>query len=78
MPIDCMYRDTGPLEASATSLLSTAAALPNDVPRPPPPPPDTPFICQLSHAGLCRAQMNHSDQFQPSYYQFDSTGLCRA
>ena len=43
-----------------------------------PPPPHTPFICQFSHAGLCRAQMNHSDQFQPSYYQFDSTGLCRA
>ena len=22
--------------------------------------------------------MKHSDQFEPSYYQFDSTGLCRA
>ena len=22
--------------------------------------------------------MKHIDQFQPSYYQFDSTGLCRA
>ena len=78
MPIDCMYRNAGPFEASATSLLSTAAALPNDVPRPPPPPRDSPFSCQFSHAGLRRAQMNHSDQFEASYYQFDSTGLCRA
>ena len=76
MPIEWIYRDAVRVEASATSLLSTGAALPNDVPRPPPP--HTSFICQFSHAGLCKAQMTHSDQFQPSYYQFDRTGLCRA
>ena len=36
MPIDWIYRDTVPVEASATSLPSTGAALPNDVPGPPP------------------------------------------
>ena len=63
MPIEWIYIDTVPIEASATSLLSTGAALPNDVPRPPPP--DTPFICQFGHAG-CGAQMKHNDQFRPS------------
>ena len=38
MPIEWIYRDTVSIEASATSLLSTGAALPNDVPRRPPPP----------------------------------------
>ena len=61
MPIEWIYRDAALVEASATSLLSTGAALRNDVPRPPPP--HIPFICQFGHAGLCRAQMKHSDQF---------------
>ena len=78
MPIDCMYRDAGLVEAFLTLDLLTTAAWPIDVPQPPPPPPGHPLNCQCSHAGLCRAQMNHSDQFQPSCYQFDSTGLCRA
>ena len=39
MPIEWIYRDCVPVEASATSLLSTGAALPNDFPRPPPPNP---------------------------------------
>ena len=42
------------------------------------PPPDTPFLHHFGHAGLCRAQMKHIDQFWASYYQFESTGLCRA
>ena len=62
MPIDCMYKDAGPVEASWTVDLSTAAALPIHVPRPAPPR-ATPFSCQFSHARLCRAQMNHSDKF---------------
>ena len=37
MPIDCMHRDAGPVEASWALDLSTVAALPIDVPRPPPP-----------------------------------------
>ena len=39
MPIDCMYRDAGPVEASLTLDLLTTAAWPIDVPRTPPPPP---------------------------------------
>ena len=37
MPIDCMYRDAGPVEAFWTLDLLTTAAWPIDVPRPPPP-----------------------------------------
>ena len=74
MPIKWIYRDAAPVEDSATSLLSTGAALPNDVP----PHTHIPFICQFGHDGLCRAKMKHSDQFQPSYCQLDSTGLRRA
>ena len=39
MPIDCMYRDAGLVEASLTLDLLTAAPWPIDVPRTPPPPP---------------------------------------
>ena len=77
MPIEWIYRDVVPVEASATPLLSTGTTLRDDVPGPPPPP-DTPFICQFGHAGLCRAVKKHIDQFQLSYYQFHSTGRCRA
>ena len=41
-----------------------------------PPPHTPPSFANLVILG-CRAQMQHSDQFKPSYYQFDSTGLCR-
>ena len=43
-----------------------------------PPPPRHPLILHFVHAGLCRAQIKHIDQFQPSYYPFESTGLCGA
>ena len=77
MPIDRIYRDAVPVEASATSLLSTGTTLPDNFPRPPPPT-TTRFICQFGHGGICRAQMKHIDQFQPSYYQFDSIWICTA
>ena len=51
MLIDCMYRDATPVEASWTLDLSTAAALPIDVPRPPPPPGPPPSVANLVMLG---------------------------
>ena len=42
-----------------------------------PPPPRQPLFHHFGH-GLYRAQIKHIDRFQPSYYQFESTGLCKA
>ena len=50
MPIEWIYRDTVPVEAFATSLLMTGAALPNDV-SPPPPPPAPPSFANLVMLG---------------------------
>ena len=73
MPIDWIYRDAVPVETSATSLLSTGTTLPDDV-QGPPPPPTPPSFANLVMLGSAE----QIDQFQPSYYQFESTGLCRA
>ena len=67
-----------PIGTSATSLLLTGATLLDDVQGPPPPPHTHTLILYFGHAWLCRAEIKHIDQFQPSYYQFESTGLCRA
>ena len=40
-----------------------------------PPPPYTPLMLHFGHAALCRAKIEHIEQFQPSYYQFGSIGL---
>ena len=44
----------------------------------PPPPPGHPLIHHFGHAGLCRAEVKHIDQFQTSYYHLVIVGLCRA
>ena len=75
MPIDGIYRDAVQAGTSATSLLLTGATLPHDV-QGTPPPPRHPIIHHFGHAGLCRAHIKHIDQFQPSSYQLESTGLC--
>ena len=78
MPIDWMYRDAVPAVTSATSLMLTGATLPDDVQGTPPPPAKRhPIIQNFGHAGLCRAHIKHIDQFQPSSYKLESTGLCR-
>ena len=33
-----------------------------------------PIILHFGHAGLCEAEIEHINQFQPSYYQFESMG----
>ena len=76
MHIDWIYRDALPVGTSATSPLLTGATLLDDV-QGTPPPPRHPIIHHFGHAGLCRAQIKHIDQFQPSSYQLESTGLCR-
>ena len=77
MPIDWMYGDAVPVGTSTTSLPLTGATLPHDV-QGTPPPPRHPIIHHFGHAGLCRAQIKHFDQYQPASYQLESTGLCRA
>ena len=66
-----------PVGPSATSLLMTGATLPDGV-QGNPPPPGHPLIHHLGHAGLCKAQVNHINQFQTSYYHLVRMGLCRA
>ena len=77
MPIDCIYRDAVPAATSAISLMLTGATLPDDV-QGTPPPPRHPMFHHFGHAGLCRAQIKHIDQFRPSSYQLESTGLWKA
>ena len=75
---DCwIYRDDVLVGTSATSLMLTGATLPYDV-EGTPPPPRHPMIHHFVGAGLCRAYSQHIDQFEPSIYQLESTGLCRA
>ena len=73
MQIKCIYRDAVPVGTSATSMLLTGETLLDDVQGPPPP--RHPTIHHFGHAGLCRAQIKHIDQFRPSNYQLESTGL---
>ena len=75
MLIEAIYTDAVPLGTSANSLLMTGATLPDDVQGPPPP--RKPLIHHFDHAWLCRAQIYHIDQFQPSSYQLENTGPCR-
>ena len=77
MQIDWIYRDAVLVGTSATSLMLICATLPDDVQRTPPPPRHS--ICHhFVRAGLRRAQIQHIDRFQPSSYQMESNGLCRA
>ena len=77
MQIDWSYRNAVPAGTSATSLMLTGATLLDDVQGPPPPPPKRhPIIHHFGHAGLCRAQIKHPDQFRLSSYQLESAGLC--
>ena len=73
MQIHWIYRYAVHVGTSATSLMLTGATLPDDVQGP-----KHPLILHFVHAGLCRAQIKHIDRFKPSYYQLESTGLCRA
>ena len=70
MPIDCMYRDAGSVEASWMLDLSTAAGLPIDVPRPPPPPGGHPLksVTNLTVLGSAepRIQQNANLRFARS------------
>ena len=77
MPIDWIYKDAVPAGTSTTSLLLIGATLPDDV-QGTPRPPRHPIIHHFGHAGHCRAQIKHIDQFRLSSYQLGSTGLCRA
>ena len=76
MAIEYIYKDAVPVGISANSLLMTGATLPDDVQGPPPP--QIPLIHHFGHAGLCRAEIQHIDEFRPSSYQFQSIGPCRA
>ena len=75
MQIDWIYRDAV-LVGTSTTLILTGATLLDDVQGTPPP--RHPIIHHFGHAGLCRAQSKHNDQFQPSHYQLESTGLYKA
>ena len=75
MPIDWIYKNAVPTGTSATSLMLTGATLPGNV-QGPPPPKRHPIIHHFGHAGLCRAHIKHIDQFRPSSYQLEGTGLC--
>ena len=77
MPIDRIYRDAMLVGTSATLQLLTGATLPDDV-QGPPPPPRTLHNSPFWNFGLYKPQIKHIDQFRPSYYQFESTGLRRA
>ena len=76
MQLHWIYTDTVPAGTSATSLMLISASLPDDVQGPRPS--RHRLILRFVHARLCRAQIKHIDQLRPSYYPFDSTGLCRA
>ena len=77
MQIDRIYRDVVRFGTFKTSLILTGATLPDDIQRPLPPP-RYPLFHHFGHVGLCRAQIKHIDRCQPSYYQFETTGLCIA
>ena len=77
MPIDWIYRGAVPVGISPTSLQLTVQPC-LMMSEDPPPPQDNPTIHHFGHAGLCRPHSKQIDQFEPSYYQFESFGLCRA
>ena len=75
MPIDWIYKDAMPVGTSATLLLMTGATR---LMMSKQPPPRHPMVHHFVRVGLCRAHIAHNDPFQPSSYQLESTGLCRA
>ena len=65
-----------PIGTSATSLLMTGATLPDDV-QGTPLPRGYPKIYHFVRARLCRARVQHNDQFQPLNYKLQSSWLCK-
>ena len=78
MQNDLIYRDCVVVGTSASSLVLTGATLPYDVRGHPPPKKKRPLTHHSGHDELCEAQIKHIDQLEPSYYRFESTGLCKA